>query len=75
VKSATLGEAFEPVTFVAGWLAAVFPVLEHFDIKPAIAGGQPVPLDYLGWALLYCVLYSTFAMLLALTLFEDRDLA
>ena len=26
-------------------------------------------------ALLYCVLYSTVAMLLALILFEDRDLA
>jgi ABC-type transport system involved in multi-copper enzyme maturation permease subunit len=75
VKSATVVEAFEPVTFIARILATVLPVLEHFDIKPAIAGGQPVPLDYLGWALLYCVLYSTLAMLLALTLFEDRDLA
>jgi len=34
-----------------------------------------VPLDYLAWAQLYCVLYSTVAMLLGLILFEDRDLA
>jgi len=30
---------------------------------------------YLAWAALYCVLYSAVAMLLALILFEDRDLA
>jgi hypothetical protein len=35
----------------------------------------PVPPIYLLWSLVYCVLYSTVAMLLALTLFEDRDLA
>jgi hypothetical protein len=50
-------------------------MLNVFDIQAAIAGGKHVPLDYLGWALLYCVLYSTVAMLLALILFEDRDLA
>ena len=61
--------------FVARLIATVLPVLEHFDIKPAIAGGVAVPLDYLGMALVYCLLYSTVAMLLALALFEDRDLA
>jgi ABC-type transport system involved in multi-copper enzyme maturation permease subunit len=66
---------FEGVVFVARLLATVLPVLEHFDIKPAISGGIEVPLAYLGTALLYCILYSTVAMLLALTLFEDRDLA
>jgi hypothetical protein len=34
-----------------------------------------VPPDYLAWSALYCVLYSAVAMLLALILFEDRDLA
>ena len=67
--------SLELVVFVARLFAAAFPVLEHFDIKPAIAGGVDVPLDYLGWSLLYCILYSTVAMLLALTMFEDRDLA
>ncbi|MCA9267254.1 MAG: ABC transporter permease, partial [Planctomycetales bacterium] len=66
---------FEPVVFVARLIATVLPVLEHFDIKPAIAGGRDVPLEYLGWAALYCVIYSAVAMLFALTLFEDRDLA
>ena len=65
----------EFVAFVGQFIALVLPVLDHFNIQAAVAGGVPVPLDYLGWALLYCVLYSTVAMLLALILFEDRDLA
>ena len=32
-------------------------------------------MEYLAWSLVYCLLYSSVAMLLALTLFEDRDLA
>ncbi len=67
--------SLELVVFVARLFATVLPVLEHFDIKPAIAGGVDVPFEYLGWSLLYCILYSTVAMLLAMTLFEDRDLA
>jgi hypothetical protein len=65
----------EFVSFVGGLIAVVFPVLDHFNVQAAVAGGVDVPMNYLAWALLYCVLYSTAAMLLALILFEDRDLA
>jgi ABC-type transport system involved in multi-copper enzyme maturation permease subunit len=65
----------EFVSFFGQLVALVLPMLEVFDIQAAVAGGKQVPLDYLGWALLYCILYSTVAMLLALILFEDRDLA
>jgi ABC-type transport system involved in multi-copper enzyme maturation permease subunit len=65
----------EFVAFIGKLIAVVLPVLDHFNIQAAVAGGVDVPLNYLGWALLYCVLYSTAAMLLALILFEDRDLA
>jgi hypothetical protein len=65
----------EFVKFVASLLAAILPVLDHFNISAGISTGQHVPLDYLKWAGLYCVLYSTVAMLVALLLFEDRDLA
>jgi hypothetical protein len=34
-----------------------------------------VPLQYLGGAAMYCVLYSAIAVLAALIMFEDRDLA
>ena len=44
-------------------------------IEGAIAGATSVPSAYLWGALLYSALYCTAAMLLALVLFEDRDLA
>jgi hypothetical protein len=34
-----------------------------------------VPWSYLGWAALYSALYSAVALLVALVLFQDRDLA
>jgi ABC-type transport system involved in multi-copper enzyme maturation permease subunit len=72
--NSALGQ-IEQVGFVAGLLAAVLPMLEEFNIYTAIATGQHVPLAYLGLAGVYCLLYITFAMLVALLLFEDRDLA
>ena len=41
----------------------------------AIASGISVPPVYLLGCAVYCLLYSSAAMLLALLLFEDRDLA
>ncbi len=65
---------FEPVVFVGRLIATIFPVLDHFNIQAAVAGGAEVPLAYLGWAFVYCLLYGTIAMLLSLVLFEDRDM-
>jgi ABC-type transport system involved in multi-copper enzyme maturation permease subunit len=65
----------EFVPFVANVLAAILPMLEDFNISAGISTGQEVPWEYLGWAGLYCLVYSSVAMLLALLLFEDRDLA
>ncbi len=65
------------VGFVAGLLSAVLPVLENFNVT-AIAffePGKTVPIAYIGLAGVYCLLYCGVAMLLALLLFEDRDLA
>jgi hypothetical protein len=56
-------------------IATVLPVLDHFTMYSAVATGRAVPLDYLAWSLLYCLLYSAFALLAALLMFEDRDLA
>ena len=74
LANSALGQ-IEQVGFIAGLLAAVLPVLEHFNIYAAIATGGHVPLAYLGLAGIYCLLYSCLAMLVALLLFEDRDLA
>lgn len=64
-----------PVAFMGIFISAVLPVLEAFNIQAAVAAGREVPYTYMGWALVYCCLYSLVAMLLALILFEDRDLA
>ncbi len=63
------------VRFVGQLFATILPVLEHFTIEAAVIGGVPVPWSYLGWAALYAALYSTVALLVALVLFQDRDLA
>ena len=66
---------FAPVLFIGQFIATILPVLEHFNIQAAVAAGTAVPLEYMAWAFVYCLLYSTIALLLALLLFEDRDLA
>ena len=66
---------FDLVKFMGRFLGAVLPVLDHLSVEPAISADQVVPLVYLAVAAVYCVLYTTVAMLLALLLFEDRDLA
>jgi ABC-type transport system involved in multi-copper enzyme maturation permease subunit len=66
---------FEIVRFVGQFIATVLPVLDHFNIQAAVAAGAQVPLEYLGMALIYCILYSAIAMLVGLAMFEDRDLA
>ena len=63
------------MVFIGKLIATVVPVLDHFNVQAAVAAGVQVPLDYLGWSLVYCALFTTLFMLLALTLFEDRDLA
>ncbi|MCA9122373.1 MAG: hypothetical protein H6822_14480 [Planctomycetaceae bacterium] len=75
VQSSVEGQMFEAVVFVAQLLSTLFPVLDHFSIEAAVAAGVTVPYTYLGWALLYTVIYGMIALLLALVLFEDRDLA
>lgn len=67
--------AFEPVVVFGQLIAIVFPVLNHFDVQAAINTNTPVPLAYLAWSVIYTALYGGMAMLLALVLFEDRDLA
>ncbi len=66
---------FPIVPFIADLVGTILPMLEHFNIYVAISTGSQVPLSYVAVAGLYCLLYSTLAMFLALLLFEDRDLA
>ncbi len=66
---------FAIVRFVGQLFATLLPVLEHFTIEAAVVGGVPVPWSYLAWAAAYAALYATVAILVALVLFQDRDLA
>ncbi len=66
---------FAIVRFVGQFFATLLPVLDHFTIEAAVVGGVPVPWSYLGWAAAYAGLYATVALLVALVLFQDRDLA
>lgn len=63
------------VAFVAQLMAAVFPVLENYSVSPAIVSRRVVPPDVLAATSGYTLLYCTLAMLVALFLFEERDLA
>ena len=75
VESSVEGAGFGIIKFFAQLIATVFPNLELFNIQAAISAGVDVPFVYLGWAFSYCAVYSIIAMLLALIMFEDRDLA
>lgn len=75
VKATEQNNALELVAFFAKLFAIVLPQFALFNVQAAIATGASVPPDYLGLAAVYCVTYSSAAVLLAFILFEDRDLA
>ncbi len=75
VQSTAAIEAFEPVVFFGKFIATVLPVLDHFNVQAAVAGNAQVPPVYLGLSLTYTLIYGSICVLLALVMFEDRDLA
>lgn len=74
IVNSSIGK-FPIVEFFGQLIATVLPNLDHFNIQAAIAAGADVPGSYLLWAFVYCFLFCLGALLLALALFEDRDLA
>ena len=66
---------FPIVRFMGVLIATILPNLDYFNIQAVIAAGGVVPLSYLGGVALYCLLYSGMALIVALLLFDDRDLA
>jgi ABC-type transport system involved in multi-copper enzyme maturation permease subunit len=65
----------EFVEFMARLISVVLPGLDWFNTQAAVATGTLVPPVYLGMTALYCLVYSTAAILLGFILFEVRDLA
>lgn len=75
VQASSQGQ-FEGVKFVAQFFATIMPGLEFFNVGPAIATDAMVPwVQYVLPCLAYALIYSTAALVLALLMFEDRDLA
>lgn len=74
VQSSDLAEIDTIVVF-ANLIAVIFPVADYFDVQAAINTTSDVPMEYMSWAFIYMGLYGVIALLLALTFFEDRDLA
>lgn len=66
---------FQIVQFMSYFIGTALPILEYYSIQGAVTAGREVPWDYLAWAGVYAALYCTLALLAALFLFEDRDLA
>jgi ABC-type transport system involved in multi-copper enzyme maturation permease subunit len=76
VEVGAQGQVNELVSFMARFFAWALPSLEFFNAGPSISTGAVIPwIGYVLPALIYCVLYSGAAVLLAFILFEDRDLA
>jgi hypothetical protein len=75
VMSSSVVSNFEPVVFFGRLIAIVFPVLDNFSAEASIMTNEVVPVQYLFVSLLYTILYGSVGVLLALVLFEDRDLA
>lgn len=65
----------EFVSFMARLISTALPNLDSFNMQTAVTTGVMVPPEYLGFAALYCTVYSLAAVLLAFILFEERDLA
>lgn len=63
------------VRFVGQLITAVLPALEHYDMSAPISAGKQIPWSVIGLTAIYSIMYSFTAMIVAMLLFEDRDLA
>ncbi len=65
----------ELVGFVGKLIAVVVPNLNNFNVQSAVDVGNPIPMIYLCGVFNYLVCFALAAWMLAMLLFEDRDLA
>jgi hypothetical protein len=65
----------ELVGFVGKLIAVVVPNLNVFNVQAAVDAGNPIPLIYLAAAFNYLVCFAIAIWMLAMLMFEDRDLA
>ncbi|MEE2937224.1 MAG: ABC transporter permease subunit [Planctomycetota bacterium] len=65
----------ELVGFVGNLIAVVVPNLNVFNVQAAVDAGNPIPFIYLAGAFNYLLCFAIAVWMLAMLLFEDRDLA
>lgn len=63
------------VAFVGKLIAVIVPNLNVFNVQSAVDAGNPIPIIYLAGAFNYLVCFAIAVWMLAMLLFEDRDLA
>ena len=63
------------VGFVGKLIALIVPNLNVFNVQSAVDAGNPIPPIYLAGAFNYLVCFAIAIWMLAMLLFEDRDLA
>ena len=63
------------IGFVGKLIAVVVPNLNVFNVQSAVDAGNPIPLIYLAGAFNYLLCFAIAVWMLAMLLFEDRDLA
>ena len=54
---------------------ALVPNWQFFWMADALASKQHIPLSYLSWALIYVTLYMLFCTIIAIAMFQNRELA
>ena len=72
---ASAQENSELVGFVGNLIAVIVPNLNVFNVQSAVDIGNPIPFVYLAGAFNYLVCFAIAVWMLAMLLFEDRDLA
>lgn len=61
--------------FAGDLFSAILPNWQYFWMADALAAHTQIPLRYLGWALVYSIIYGGFWAVWAMTLFNDREVA
>lgn len=74
IVRSTVGEN-ELVGFVGKLIAVIVPNLNAFNVQSAVDSGNAIPLIYLAGAFNYLFFFSVMILMVALLMFEDRDLA
>lgn len=72
---ASTRENNELVGFVGKLIAVIVPNLNVFNVQSAVDSGNPIPMIYLAGAFNYLGCFVIAVWMLAMLLFEDRDLA